>query len=42
MDENQSLGTEVAINTETDGAPETSESQSNGGNYGEVYRSLEK
>lgn len=43
MDENQSaLGTEVAIDTKTDGAPETSESQSNGGNYGEVYRSLEK
>lgn len=43
MDENQpALGTEVATTVETDGAPETSGSQSNGGNYSEVYRNLEK
>lgn len=43
MDENQSaLGSEVATTVETDGAPETSGSQSNGSNYGEVFAGLEK
>lgn len=42
MDENSvALETNVATSQETDGAPETSEGQSNGGNYGEIFKSLE-